>query len=226
MAVDWDGADANKNSSLIAMRLAGKSSGQIAKELGVSRNAVIGRMNRLQQAGTLPRVTRFHSVRPASKRKPDWTALSRDERKSLIAAWQEEGLPVRACLRRVENATDNAIRAAASSFGMTFPDGRVGRGKKAAPVYRLDDIDAARERETQVEAEAEKLLEEAVSAVEITAPTCEPVHFNELADCHCRFMAGPMMYCGAPTKGVHVEPYCPFHAAITYQRNPEQRKSA
>jgi len=216
MRVDWDGADADKNRSLIAMRRAGKSSGQIARELGISRNAVIGRMNRLQEAGSLPRFSRAQKVRHAATLKPDWMALSRDERKDLIAKWQGEGLPVRACARRVLNASDSAIRCAAASFGMAFPDGRVGRGRKAAPVYRLDDIQAARERETQVEAEGEKRLEEAVAAVEITAPTCAPVALLDLENRHCRFVVSPGIFCGAEADLMKREPWCAFHRHIVY----------
>lgn len=226
MRIDWDGADADKNRSLIAMRRAGKTCSEIAQELGISRNAVIGRMNRLQEAGSLPRFSRSQKVQQAAKLKPDWAALSRDERKELISEWQGQGLPVRACVRRVVNASDSAIRCAAASLGTPFPDGRVGRGRKAAPVYRLDDIRAAREREADIEAEEAKRLEDAESAVEITAPTCAPVALLDLENRHCRFVVSPGMFCGGAADMVKREPWCAFHRHIVYEQNPEKRKSA
>jgi hypothetical protein len=223
MRVDWDGADVDKNRRLIAMRRAGKTSTEIARELGISRNAVIGRMNRLQKSG---RLAAYGRPGPVPKPKPDWAEMGRDERKALIAKWQGENLPVRACVLKVRNASDNAIRSAAASFGMPFPDGRVGRGRKAAPVYRLDDIRAAREREALVEAEEKQRLEEAVSAVEIKAPTCEPVALLDLENHHCRFVVSRGMFCGGAANLIKRQPWCPFHRHIVYEQNPEKRKSA
>jgi hypothetical protein len=228
MRIDWTGRDADKNDALISLRKQGLSAGQIAKQLGVSRNSVIGRMNRLQEAGTLARFSPAVKKRTAKPVpiKPDWTVLSRDEKHALVSQWREDGLSVRACVARVRNASDSAVRSAAASFGMPFPDGRVGRDQKAAPVYRLDDIRAARDREAIIEAEEQKRLQEVVSAVPLEAPACEPVAFLELENHHCRFVVSPGMHCGGAANLIRREPWCAFHRHIVYEQNPEKRKSA
>lgn len=210
--IDWDGVDTHKNDDLVRMTLAGHSRNEVAKALGITRNAVVGRVNTLRSRGVhLP---------PSGKKggsvsiKPDWSALSDDERMGLLKGWSDRDATIREALAEVRGTSRTGLHSWAYNRGYSSRSMKSFSGN--AVLYNLPDIRRQKEARILADREAAKHAE---------APNNAPVSIMDVEDHHCRFVVGKGMFCGAPTEGVRLQPWCPYHRAIVYTP-VEKRKTA
>jgi hypothetical protein len=207
--MDWDGADAHLSAVIVSMVLDGASMASIAKRIGVSRNAVIGRTHRLRERGILPPVNpsvATAKLRVAKQRvKPHWPDMDREARLEMGRRWERDGYTARRAAAEVSGATPDQVRGYLSDNGIRLQSGLARHDN--ANVFDLNKIRIQRAREEEIESEV---------AITPAPDASTRVTLLELENHHCRYSVEDGFFCGGPADVIGGRSWCEHHARVVF----------
>ncbi|MCQ2599314.1 MAG: GcrA family cell cycle regulator [Alphaproteobacteria bacterium] len=210
MSTGWDNATLKKLKNLVGK---GLSTSEIGKRLGMSKNAVVGKLNRLgwnAKAGTVA----DKPIKPAATKAPAKKSVSKTTEEKAKKTAVPKQKTVKATAKKEKSATKTALNAISKATQEKTTPKEEKKPAKVAPVAETVDVIKESKSDAKNLAMHQRIIQHSLEMASLRPNQCRwPIGDPDSDKFH---FCGETVFVG--------KPYCYEHCKQAYQFTPPKKK--